>query len=363
MTQNLWKVQASVYFSLAADSTFPPDLLSFFHSEDAAATLAELRTVPASWRSAAAVFVAQRGLGVDGARELARAIVDVDRGRPPGDGFDPTPGDALAAKIWRDAGEVRRRGEWEKEVAAVVERGLGVATSEKAKAKLRERLAEFSQSAPSDVARGGSTSGPEAVVQVVRLETVESAFRPVALLGTLDDITPAAVRAAPAVALEGVFNTFKPAGGTTWVALPAWAKLAELTGLFAVSVPDTKRLPGVPQLHASPGPALLVFDRNAVSPSPKSYYLVARPSSLLVDAAGKNSLQRMELLPGGEVAGIKGATVCGQMLVACRPPLPSNETHEARFEDDDDMAANYKGSKPKFAGATVMEVDFADGDD
>ena len=359
MTQNLWKVQASVYFSLAADETFPPDLLSFFHSEDAASTLAELRTVPASWRSAVAVFVAQRSLGVDGARELARAVVDVDRGRPPGDGFDPTPGDALAAKIWRDAGEVRRRGEWEKEVVALVERGLGVATSDKAKAKLRERLAETSQSAPSDTALGGSTSGPEVVVQVVRLETEESAFLPDALLGSLDDITPGAVKAAPSVVLEGVFNTFKPAGGTSWVALPAWAKLAALSGLFAVFVPETKRLAAVSQLRASPGPALLVFDRNAVTPSPKSYYLVARPSSLLVDAAGKNSLQRMELLPGGEVAAIKGATVCGQLMVACRPPLPSSETHEAKFADDDDMAANFQGTRP-LAGANAVEVDFPD---
>jgi len=326
LTQNAWKVQAAVYFSLAELADFPKELLSYYHSEDKAATLTELRSVSAEWRPAAARFVAERQLDVGGARELTRAIIDVERRREPGFSFDHTPGDALAAKVWRDAGEVPRRGGWQKAVAKHVERGLGVATSERAKAKLRALLEETGAAAAGGVG-GAPVEGAQ--LQVVRLESEEAAFRPLPLLGFLDDVTPQAVKLAPRASPEGVFNAFKPpAGSSTWVALPAWAKMQPLTGAVAIQVVDTRSLTAVPNLCRSGGPCLLVVDREELQPQSKHFYLVSRASSLLLDAGGRaGALQRLEVVPGAQ-ASDKGVTVCGQLVLACRPPLPPGAPKE-----------------------------------
>jgi len=183
LEQNAWKVQAAVYVSLEGEAEFPKELLQHFHDEDAAAALAELRQTPEEWRVSAARFVAERKFGVSATRELARAILDWER-RPDGTKtFEMTPGDALAYKAWRDAGEVPRRMGWREAVEACVERGCGLASSEAAKARLRSRLAEDERALPGS--DGGAAAGAgrvAATVQTVRLETEESAFRAVPLV-------------------------------------------------------------------------------------------------------------------------------------------------------------------------------------
>lgn len=318
MDQNAWKVQAAVYYSLEASSEFPKERLKYFHSEANAACLSELRSVAASWRPAAARFVAERELDAGGARELSRAIVDVERRREPGASWDATPGDALAAKIWRDAGEVPRRGAWREEVAKVVERGLSVATSDKARAALRARLQEAD---PSALQASKGVSKDVAQVQTVRLESEEAAFRPVPLLPSLDEATQQSLAMAPAAVTEGVFNSFRPIGGTTWVALPAWAKLAPLTRVVAIQVPDTRALTTVASLSAFPGPCLLIVDRDVSGPPEAQNFYVVTRSSALLDAGGRNKMQRLEIVPGAD-AGRAGVTVCARLVLACRPPLP-----------------------------------------
>jgi len=277
--------------------------------------------------------VAERALDVLGARELARSIVDVERKREPGASFEETPGDALAAKIWRDAGEVPRRGGWRDAVRSIVERGLSVATGERAKAKLRERL-------ETAVGEGPAADAPpaRAQVQIVRLESEEAAYRPVPLLGPLEDLSAEKLAAAPRCVTEGVFNAFRPAGGL-WVALPAWAKLAQMEQLAAISVADTRSLRSVPSLAAFPGPCLLLVERAgaggagaAQPPRPDSFYLVQKASSLLLDARGGRGVARLEIAAGAEVtAGGGGVTLLGRLVLACRPPLPAGTPGELKL--------------------------------
>ena len=362
LEQNGLKVQAAVYFSLVASPDFPSARLAHFHNETAAATLAELRYTPAAWRPSAALFVAERDLDVGGARELARAIVDAERrkGEDAQAYFEPTPGDALAAKIWNDAGEVPRRAGWAEQVEKVVARGLSVATSEKAKARLRSRLGTPEAPAGAPVA---DASPP--TVQVIRLETEESAFRPLPLIGSLEEATPTALALAPQAATEGVFHAFRPqaAGGTArtqWVSLPAWAKMGAAPAAVAVAVADTRSLAHIPSLNAAPGPALLVIDRDDRAPAPNSYYLVSRPAGaagggggraaagggggglLLMPAPGKagaaptggggggggGGASRSEILSGSAAAAgaASGLVVLGRLLLACRPPPPTPVT-------------------------------------
>ena len=130
----------------------------------------------------AARLVAERAFNVDATRELARAILDYERRPDTSKSFEKTPGDALAYKVWRDAGEVPRRMGWKKAVEACVERGCGFATSEAAKAKLRSRLSEDERALPG--ASGGAAGAARVVatVQTVRLESEEAAFRALPLV-------------------------------------------------------------------------------------------------------------------------------------------------------------------------------------
>ncbi len=365
LTQNTWKVQAAVYYSLEALPDFPKELLSFFNNEENALTLTELKQVPATWRPDAARLVAERKMDADGARELARSIIDVERRREPGFSFDRTPGDALAAKIWRDAGEVPRRGAWKEAVAAIVERGLSVATSDRAKAKLRSRLEETTTAMMGPAGKGGEAA-VQATLQVVRLEDEEAAFRPLPLLGMLDDVTPQMVTLAPRALSEGVFNAFRPAGNTTWVALPAWAKLQAIEAAVAVQVTDTRSLTSVPSLSAFAGPALLIINRDATEPDPKNYYMVAKASSLLIDAGGRNKIQKLDILPGLQAAA-PGATVCGQVILACRPPLPPGAPKDmpAGMRDLGDAGEGEgdEAGNPFGGGADAMHVGFTDDDE
>jgi hypothetical protein len=226
LEQNAWKTQAAVFVSLEAAPDFPKELLPHFRDEGHAASLSELRVRPArgasrccvrrrahtrtlahaaalvhflthapslraphaqntpvSWRPAAARLVAERSFGVDATRELARASIDYERRPDPSRSFEPTPGDALAYKVWRDAGEVPRRAGWREGVEACVARGLTFATSEGAKARLRSRLEEDARALIGGA--GGAGAGSTRVsasVQVVRLETEEAAFRALPLV-------------------------------------------------------------------------------------------------------------------------------------------------------------------------------------
>jgi len=140
------------------------------------------QNTPEEWRVGAARLVAERAFNVDATRELARAILDYERRPDTSKSFEKTPGDALAYKVWRDAGEVPRRMGWKKAVEACVERGCGFATSEAAKAKLRSRLSEDERALPG--ASGGAAGAARVVatVQTVRLESEEAAFRALPLV-------------------------------------------------------------------------------------------------------------------------------------------------------------------------------------
>ncbi len=131
---------------------------------------------------AAARYVAERKFDVNATRELARAILDFERRPDTTKTFEATPGDALAFKVWRDAGEVPRRMGWQKAVAACVERGCGFASSEGAKARLRSRLDEDARALPGMTGAESGAGRVAATVQTVRLETEESAFRALPLV-------------------------------------------------------------------------------------------------------------------------------------------------------------------------------------
>ena len=176
-------------------------------------------------------------------------------------------------------------------------------------------------------------------------------------------MTPAAVRAAPSAAAEGVFRAFRPsagAAGLAWVALPAWAKLQALDTACALQVPNAATLTAVPSVCSTPGQILLVIDRAAATqpPSAQYYYLAAKkPSSLLVGVGGRPLPERVEIVAGGSLA--PGAAVLGRLVLVVRPPAtepskPKNLPEGLRdLGDGDDMPDDDND---------VMEVSIPDDD-
>ena len=98
----------------------------------------------------------------------------------------------------------------------------------------------------SDLSTGGALAKAQARaaanISTVRLDPEEVAFKPVPHLGTMDRLTSQAVNQVQQVITSGVFNVFQPAGAREFVALPAWAALAEAVAPFAVTVGNTGTL-------------------------------------------------------------------------------------------------------------------------
>ena len=98
----------------------------------------------------------------------------------------------------------------------------------------------------SDLNTGGALAKAQARaaanINTVRLDPEEVAFKPVPHLGTMDRLTSQAVNQVQQVITSGVFNVFQPAGAREFVAVPAWAALAEAVAPFAVTVGNTGTL-------------------------------------------------------------------------------------------------------------------------
>lgn len=166
-----------------------------------------------------------------------------------------------------------------------------------------------------------------------------------AQLGSLDDLTPAAVRGAPSAVAEGVFRAFRPtsgAAGLAWVALPAWAKLQALDSAVAMQVPNAATLKAIPAVCSTPGQILLIVDRAAATgpTSAQHYYIAAKKaSSLLVGVGGRPLPERIEVVAGGSLAG---APVLGRVVLVVRPPAlgaakPKNLPEGLRDLGDSDL--------------------------
>ena len=68
-------------------------------------------------------------------------------------------------------------------------------------------------------------------------------------------------------------------------------------------------------------PALLVCDKASTTPSPSSYYMVARQSS--ISLSGGQAAEIIDVLPGRDVMDMErdgGCTVIGRVVLAVRAP-------------------------------------------
>ncbi len=100
--QNQIIVAAQVYSSIV--STGVSEAVQGHFWQKGSDSLYELRILTQTERAAAASFVVEKELDIDEAREVARAVKDVSRFKPPEE-FTTHPGDAVALQVWKSARE------------------------------------------------------------------------------------------------------------------------------------------------------------------------------------------------------------------------------------------------------------------
>eukprot|EP00887_Chlorella_sp_A99_P004991 scaffold4.g4991.t1 len=296
----------NVYDSVKASGRLSEAELAVFDDAEAEHLLYELRFLSVSQRVPAAAYILEQQLSPAECVVLARAIKEHERRKGAGEGFSDSPADCMAYKHYRDALECRKQ----QDVEACVRKGLEAAETDAARAKLATLLGESAAAA---------AALPAATLTVLRMTRDELGFRPIAVAGSLQAATAAAVRAAPKVSAEGVFGNFRvPAegAGQEWVGLPNWSIVAQAANPVALTVDNCAAVPEIRAAAAAKteedakrltGVGLVVVDTAAdcSSPEPCRYYLVETGGGRLSLAAG----------------GAPGAAApLAPVLFLCRPP-------------------------------------------
>eukprot|EP00195_Chlamydomonas_chlamydogama_P015583 CAMPEP_0202902946 /NCGR_PEP_ID=MMETSP1392-20130828/19415_1 /ASSEMBLY_ACC=CAM_ASM_000868 /TAXON_ID=225041 /ORGANISM="Chlamydomonas chlamydogama, Strain SAG 11-48b" /LENGTH=487 /DNA_ID=CAMNT_0049589829 /DNA_START=253 /DNA_END=1716 /DNA_ORIENTATION=+ len=312
--QDRWMVAGTVHESLRLSGQMSPEMLETF-DQRGEYQLYPFRFLGLEARVAAAKYIVEKGLEPDMCDILARSMKEWERRVSERVGFTDHPGDCLAFKYFRDALEMRRK----EEVVEKVEKGLAVAVTDGARARLREVLEEEEE---------GTESGPAtttASLMILRLNPEELGFRPLVVLGRLGEVEAGGVEAAPKATQQGAFSTFTISGAGashTWVALPQWRALTLAKHPVALEIADcaavkevllgTKAKTDEDRKRLS-GPGLLVLDKE---PTPadraveEAFYLAPRPDS------GSGRL----MLVDGQRLRQAGATAVATVLFLARPP-------------------------------------------
>lgn len=185
--------------------------------------LYELRVLDQDDRAAAATYIVQRGLDIAEARELTKAMKELDwQGKPPA-GFTAQPGDALAYRYWNSA----RQTEDVSARSRLIGQGLRHAQSESARKVIEELLTNFAPVKPKQAPR----------LPTFRLEAAEEMPRIVPVAGEYP-LPVDAYKAVPLTEMEGDFGLVRFSATGAWVALPGWQVVMQAedpVGLLATS--------------------------------------------------------------------------------------------------------------------------------
>lgn len=307
--QNMIVVASQVRNSLKSTG-FDEEKLRFFDI-GGGELLYELRILSNTQRRASAEFIIERRMSPKEACELARSVKDFER-RKNTEGFKDftsAPGDCLAFAFYRQSSEFQNQ----VEIISALEKALLVCVSDKARAKLEQKLRKVSN--PS------ATEEPEVEelvhLQVIRLLEGEPVGTKLPTLLPVADLTLKSLEDVPALQAQGqgLFNVFSTAMWPTWIAVPGWDTVVGAGAPVAVCFPDGSKLPlksnknGVPKLQE---PTLVIVDKSVTATDEsQSLYLIADSDSL-----------DLSLVSTSKVLGNR---VLGRVILALRPPTPPSQ--------------------------------------
>lgn len=224
--------------------------------------LYELRILNQADRVAAAEFAVEKGLDLDEAREVAKAVKDFSRLGSLPEGFTTHPGDALTYQLWRLA---RQQADMQ-ERSRLIARGLRFAHSEAARKRIEALLTDFSVVKPK--------TAP--LLPVYRLDEDEQLPRSIPVVGKFP-LTKSDLQAVPLVEEIDPFGIVKFAGAAAWVAVPGWQviRLAEDPIAFLCR---SDELPT--PLSGNVEDVLVVVDRAQRQWDASSYFLTEQDEQL-----------------------------------------------------------------------------------
>lgn len=281
--QNQIIVAAQVYSSVAAADA-PPEVLAHF-GQRSSDILYELRILPQTDRASAATIVLEKGMDVDGAREIAKALKDFARLGASPENFTVYPGDAIAYHYWKLARHQRDL----QSRSRLIAQGLRFAQSETARQQIERLLTDFTvvpqRSAP--------------LWPIYRLESDTELPRILPVVGKLP-LSTADLQAVPLLEEEGPFQMVKFSGTGAWMPVPGWQIIRNAEDPVVV-LADSDQI-GLPSGGKSEE-VMVVVDRAQRQWNADAYWLA--------DNAGQLHLQWFEDQPA--------LPLLGQIILVMRP--------------------------------------------
>jgi hypothetical protein len=298
--QNQVIVAAQVYGSLTQGSA-PSSVLEHFQQRGSD-ILHEFRVLSQSDRVAASMLVVEKGLDVDEAHEVAKAIKDYGRLRQPPEDFTTHPGDAVAYQCWywtRQKSDLQER-------SRLIAKGLRFAHSESARKALEKLLTDFTV----------TKAKPAPLLPTYRLESEVELARVVPLIGKWP-LPAEALTAVPLVMEEGPFRLVQFSGEGAWVPIPGWQVILKAEDPIALLI-SSDRLPT--QEGQAVEEVLIVLDRSQREWKEDGYFVL--------DSAGQLDIQSTTEPTENKILG--------RVLVVIRPKriLDENVTKELWLYDE-----------------------------
>ncbi len=292
--QNQVIVGSQVYHSIIEDK-ISPTTESYFQRKGSD-ILYEFRILTQPQRLQAAEFVVERGLDVDEAKELAKALKMFSRAAKGPEGFSNHPGDAVAYQSWRLA----RQNNDLQQRSRLIGRGLKFAHSATARQQLEQLLTDFTV----------VPERPAPRFPIYRLESGEELPRIMPVVGQLP-LTVADLKAVPLTEAIDPFNLIQFSGQGAWVGLPGWQVIVRAEDPIVI-LGHSQDLP-----TPLPGKAeeiLIVIDRAKRQWNEDSYFVVEQEEQL--------ALQWFQIQP--EIP------LLGQVILIMRPKkiLDENQIHD-----------------------------------
>ncbi len=258
--QNQIIVGAQVFGS--AVSAGIPDVVKVHFEHKGSDLLYEFRILTQAERAAAATLVVEKGLDLDEARDVAKALKDFSRLSELPAGFTNHPGDAVAYQAWKFA---RQKSDLQ-ERSRLIARGLRFAHSTAARQQVEQLLMDFSV----------VSTTPAPLLPVYRLESDEQLPCILPVVGKLP-LTKADLQAVPIVDPIDPFGMVKFEGAAAWVPVPGWQVVLAAEDPI-VLLGDSKELPT--PLAGGREDVLIIVDRAQREWKNDRYYMVEQAEQI-----------------------------------------------------------------------------------
>jgi hypothetical protein len=262
--QNQIVVAAQVYQSIASGGISNREVSkSLAHFERTGSdTLYEFRILSQPQRVDAAAIVAEKGIDVEGAREVAKALKEFSRLTNPPKEFTASASDAVAYYYWKLARQqpdlqIRSR---------LIAQALRFATSDAARRQVELLLTDFTV----------TRSRPAPRLPFYRIESAEEQPRIVPVVGQFP-LSTADLKAVPLTEEIGVFQIVKFSGTGAWMALPQWQVVRSAEDPVMI-LATSDQLPG--DAAETTEEVLVMLDRAQRTWDDNSYFAVDRSGQL-----------------------------------------------------------------------------------